>query len=67
MTKHIRQLSAPLALAATFLLGACTVKDSKSDSTLARDTALNRDLALAGQDSLAQPQLRDVPATAGTA
>jgi hypothetical protein len=66
MTKYIRQLSAPLALAATFVFSACTVKDApKSDSTLARDSSLNKDLALAGRDTLAQPQLRDVPATAG--
>ena len=65
MTKYIRRLSAPLALTAVLALGACTVKDTKSDSSLARDTALNRDLALANRDTAAQPQLRDVPATAG--
>jgi hypothetical protein len=62
MTKYIRQLRAPLALCAVLAAAACTVKDSTSDSTLARDTALNRDLALAGQDTTTQPQLRDVPA-----
>jgi hypothetical protein len=61
MTKYIRQLRAPLALCVTFA-AACTVKDAKSDSSLARDTALNRDLQLAGTDTAAQPQLRDVPA-----
>jgi hypothetical protein len=63
MTKYIRRLAAPLALTTTLALGACTVKDNKSDSTLARDTALTRDLQLAGRDSTTQPQLRDVPAT----
>lgn len=63
MTKYIRQLRAPLALCAALAVAACTVKDNKSDSSLARDTALNRDLALAGQDTSRQPQLRDVPAT----
>ena len=63
MMKHIGQLSTPLALAFSVALGACTVKENKPDSTLARDTALNKDLQLAGRDSLAQPQLRDVPAT----
>ena len=63
MTKHIRQLRAPLALCVALAVAACSVKDSKSDSSLARDTALNRDLALAGQDTTIQPQLRDVPAT----
>lgn len=62
MTKYIRPVRVPLALCA-LALAACTVKDSKSDSTLARDTALNRDLALAGKDTTVQPQLRDVPAT----
>lgn len=62
MTKYIRRLRAPLALCATLAVAACTVKDNKSDSTLARDTALNRDLALAGRDTTVQPQLRDVPA-----
>jgi hypothetical protein len=66
MTKYIRQVRIPLALCAALAASACTVKDSKSDSTLARDTALNRDLALAGQDTTTQPQLRDVPATPAT-
>jgi hypothetical protein len=63
MTKYIRQLRAPLALCAVLAAASCTVKENKSDSTLARDTALNRDLQLAGRDTAAQPQLRDVPAT----
>jgi hypothetical protein len=63
MTKYIRRLRAPLALCAALAVAACTVKDTSSDSALARDTALNRDLALAGQDTTTQPQLRDVPAT----
>jgi hypothetical protein len=62
MTKYIHRLAAPLALTAALALGACTVKDNKSDSTLARDTALTRDLQLAGRDTAAQPQLSDVPA-----
>ena len=66
MTKYIRQLRAPLALCAALAIGACTVKDNKSDSSLAADTALNRDLALAGKDTTVQPQLRDIPATPAT-
>ena len=61
MSKYIRQLAAPLALGVSVALGACTVKDSKTDTTLARDTAMSRDLALANRDTSAQPQLRDVP------
>jgi hypothetical protein len=67
MTKYIRRLRAPLALCAALAVAACTVKDTSSDSALARDTALNRDLALAGQDTTTQPQLRDVPATPAVA
>jgi hypothetical protein len=62
MSKYIRRIT-PLAL--TFALGvaACSKGDSKADSSLAQDSALNRDLQLATGDSAAQPQLKDVPAT----
>src|SRR5690348_2447374 len=63
MTKYIRQLRTPLALGVALAVAACTVKDNKSDTSLAADSALNRDLKLANQDTAAQPQLRDVPAT----
>jgi hypothetical protein len=63
MTKYIRRFRAPLALCAALAAAACTVKDNKSDSTLAADSALNRDLQLANQDTSLQPQLQDVPAT----
>jgi hypothetical protein len=63
MTKYIRCHAAPFAMLAALSLGACTVSDNKSDTSLAQDTALNRDLQLAGRDSAAQPQLNDVPAT----
>ena len=61
-TKYIRSFIPVLALA--FAAGACSTKDNTSDS-LAVDTSLNRDLALANRDSAAQPQLNDVPS--GTA
>jgi hypothetical protein len=63
MTKYIRFAGAPFALAAALSLSACTVSDSKSDTSLARDTALSRDLQMAGRDTTVQPQLQDVPAT----
>jgi hypothetical protein len=63
MTKYIRRLRAPLTLCVALAAAACTVKDNKSDTTLAADSALNRDLQLANQDTSLQPQLRDVPAT----
>jgi len=66
MTKYIRRLRAPLALCAALAAAACTVKDNKSDTTLAADSALNRDLQLANQDTSLQPQLRDVPNTPAT-
>ena len=66
MIKYIRSLGAPLVMVTALTLGACTVSDNKGDSSLAKDTALNRDLALAGQDTSVQPQLRDVPATPAT-
>ena len=60
MSKYIRRMS-PLAL--TFALGvaACSKGDNKSDTALAQDSALNRDLQMATGDSAAQPQLKDVP------
>jgi hypothetical protein len=61
MSKYIVRLSAPLALSLALLAGAC--KDSKNSDTLAQDTSLNRDLQMANQDTTAQPQLQDVPAT----
>ena len=63
MIKYTRRLGAPFALMAALTFSACTVSDSKSDTSLARDTALNRDLELANRDSAVQPQLNDVPAT----
>lgn len=68
MIKYIRRLGAPLAMSAALVLGACTSSETKPDTSLASDTALNRDLALAGRDTAVQPALQDVPATpsAGT-
>ena len=63
MSKYIRRLGAPFVMVAALAFSACTVSDSKSDTSLARDTALNRDLQMANRDSAAQPQLNDVPAT----
>jgi hypothetical protein len=63
MSKYIHRLAAPFVLVAALSFGACTSSDSKTDTSLASDTALNRDLALANRDSAAQPQLADVPAT----
>jgi hypothetical protein len=61
MTKFTGRILVPI-LAATFV-AACGGDKTNADSALATDTTLNRDLALAGQDSAAQPTLTDVPAT----
>jgi hypothetical protein len=61
--KYTHRLGAT-AFTAIALLGACSKADNKVDSTaLKSDSTLNRDLALAGRDSAAQPQLKDVPVT----
>lgn len=49
--------------AGALILGACS-GERKSEDILAQDTSLTRDLALANQDTLSQPQLQDVPANA---
>jgi len=63
MSKYIRRVGTPLALAIALAVAACSKGDNDADSTLAQDSALNRDLQLATGDSAAQPQLKDVPAT----
>ena len=66
MTKYTHRLGASAFVLAA-LLGACKSDANKVDSTaLKADTSLNRDLALAGRDTTAQPQLKDVPATGGS-
>ncbi|MEO8621619.1 MAG: hypothetical protein ABI625_11175 [bacterium] len=67
MTKYIRRLGAPLALSAALAFAACTVSEKKADTTLATDTTLNKDLAMAGRDTSVQPALKDVPAAAAPA
>ena len=62
MSKYISHRGAPLALVAVFLLGACRSEPKKGPDSLGADTTLSRDLSLAGRDSTAQPQLKDVPA-----
>ena len=58
MFQYIPRLTAALSFALVF--AACG--DSKQDDTLAQDTSLNRDIALANRDTAAQPALTDVPA-----
>ena len=64
--QYIRSTRAPIALLALSAAIACsTGDDDRADSALATDTALSRDINLAGTDTAAQPALTDVPA-AGT-
>jgi hypothetical protein len=56
------RIAAPVLFAVTLALGACKQGDSPED-VLAQDTSLVNDLQLANADSMAQPQLTDVPAT----
>lgn len=67
MTKYTGRFS--LVVGAVALMAACGGDKTNPDTALAADTSLNRDLALAGRDTAAQPSLTDVPATpaAGTA
>ena len=66
MPKYIRRVGAPIVLAAFTAFAACRSDAKKGpDSTaLGADSTLNRDLALAGRDTAAQPALKDVPAEA---
>ena len=61
MRQVIRRIATPLALTFALTVAACSTGDNDTD-TLATDTALSRDLELAGTDTAAQPQLTDVPA-----
>lgn len=63
MQKDTRQFGASMFLAAV-LLAACNSEAKKApDSTaLKTDSSLNRDLAMANQDTAAKPQLKDVAA-----
>ena len=62
MSEYIRRIATPLALTFALLSAACGTGGDDTDTALAQDSALNRDLQLAQGDSAAQPQLTDVPA-----
>jgi hypothetical protein len=66
MSKYTGRIFVPVLIAAVALTAACGGDGNRADSALAVDTSLNRDLALAGQDTAAQPSLTDVPATPST-
>lgn len=58
MSQYIGRLAAPFALSVALLFGACS---GDTGDALAEDSSLARDLQLANADSLAQPELSDVP------
>lgn len=62
MLKYTSGVRLSLIAGAVALMTACGGDNRNADSALALDTTLNRDLALAGTDTAAQPQLTDVPA-----
>ncbi|MEP6551499.1 MAG: YMGG-like glycine zipper-containing protein [Gemmatimonadales bacterium] len=55
------RIATPVLFGVTLALGACKQGDRPEDA-LAADTSLAHDLQLANADTLAQPQLKDVPA-----
>jgi hypothetical protein len=61
MQIRISRIVTPVLLTATLALGACKQGDKPEDA-LAQDTSLAHDLQLANADTMAQPQLKDVPA-----
>lgn len=67
MLKYTGRLAAPIVIGALAFVAACGGDKNRADSALASDTSLNRDLALAGTDTAAEPSLTDVPATSGKA
>ena len=64
MSQYIRRIGTPLALTLALMSAACGTGGDDSDTALAQDSTLNRDLQLAQGDTAAQPQLSDVPAPA---
>jgi hypothetical protein len=56
------RIATPVLFAVTIALSACKQGDKPEDA-LAQDTSLAHDLSLANADTMAQPQLKDVPLT----
>jgi hypothetical protein len=62
MKTKFSRTATPVLLIAILALGACKQGDKPEDA-LAQDTSLAHDLQLANADTMAQPQLKDVPVT----
>src|ERR1043166_3603954 len=68
MSKYTRRVTASFAVVALCGVAACSRDKGAADSAaLKTDSALNRDLSLAGRDTGVQPQLKDVPTGANAA
>ena len=63
MSKYTRVRTPLLAALAALAAGAAACGGDKKNDALTQDTALSRDLAMAGSDTSAQPALQDVPTT----
>ena len=61
MQQYIKPSRTLLAVLCAATVAATACGDKKTDTALATDTALSRDLAMAARDSAVQPQLQDVP------
>jgi hypothetical protein len=62
MKTKFSRAATPVLLIAILALGACKQGDKPEDA-LAQDTTLAHDLQLANADTMAQPELKDVPVT----
>lgn len=62
MKTTFSRIATPVLFAVTIALSACKQGDKPEDA-LAQDTSLAHDLTLANADTMAQPQLKDVPVT----
>jgi LysM repeat protein len=62
MQTKFARAATPVLLITILALGACKQGDKPEDA-LAQDTTLAHDLQLANADTMAQPQLKDVPVT----
>ena len=62
MQTKFSRIATPVLCVAILALGACKQGDRPEDA-LAQDTSLAHDIQLANADTMAQPQLKDVPVT----
>ena len=66
MQTKFSRIATPVLFIAILALGACKQGDKPEDA-LAQDTSLAHDIQLANADTMAQPELKDVPVTVAPA